>query len=171
MPPVDRAQFLAVYEDTAATLRRYVMKMTGTRDLVEDIVQEAYLRLLTSAPGHLSGRQLQTYLFSTATNIVRDSWRRGAVAGHWMPLDEEMVDTGTDPESVLSKIDSERVLSRLSILQRSIVWLAYAEGYSHREIARVTGVKEKSVRVLLFRARQKIKQELQDSPALRESCP
>jgi RNA polymerase sigma-70 factor (ECF subfamily) len=166
MPTLDRAQFLAVYEESAATLRRYVMKLTGSRDLVEDIAQESYLRLLTVAPAHLTRRQLQTYLFSTATNIVRDSWRRGTVTGHWKPLDEEALDTGMDSENVLSKIDSERILSKLSILQRSIVWLAYAEGYSHREIAQVTGVKEKSVRVLLFRARQKIKRELHDSPLL-----
>lgn len=171
MPMMDRAQFLAVYEETAAKLRRYVIKMIGQCSQVEDITQEAYLRLLTVAPARLSSRQLQTYLFSTATNIVRDSWRRGVVAGHWMPLNEETADTGANPDSVLSKIDSERLLSKLSILQRSALWLAYAEGYTHREIAQVTGVKERSVKVMLFRARQKILRELRDTHSLQEKTP
>ena len=171
MPMMDRAQFLAVYEETAAKLRRYVIKMIGQCSQVEDITQEAYLKLLTAAPARLTSRQLQTYLFTTATNIVRDSWRRGAVAGQWMPLDENTAAAGSDPESVLSKIDSERLLAKLSIVQRSALWLAYAEGYSHREIAHVIGIKEKSVKVLLFRARQRVLREFRDTQVLQEKTP
>jgi RNA polymerase sigma-70 factor (ECF subfamily) len=36
---------------------------------------------------------------------------------------------------------------------RSLLWLAYIEGYSHKEIADIMGLKAKSVRVLLFRLR------------------
>jgi RNA polymerase sigma-70 factor (ECF subfamily) len=39
---------------------------------------------------------------------------------------------------------------------RQILWLAHAEGYSHREIAQVTGLASASIRLLLFRARRKI---------------
>jgi DNA-directed RNA polymerase specialized sigma24 family protein len=35
-----------------------------------------------------------------------------------------------------------------------LLWLAYVEGFDHREIAAAKGVAEKSVRVLLFRARK-----------------
>jgi RNA polymerase sigma-70 factor, ECF subfamily len=39
---------------------------------------------------------------------------------------------------------------------RQLLWLAYAEGYSHREIAEVTGLASASIRLLLFRARRKM---------------
>jgi RNA polymerase sigma-70 factor (ECF subfamily) len=39
---------------------------------------------------------------------------------------------------------------------RQLLWLAHAEGYSHREIAEITGLASASVRLLLFRARRKI---------------
>ena len=39
---------------------------------------------------------------------------------------------------------------------RQLLWLAHAEGYSHREIAEITGLREGSVRLLLYRARRKI---------------
>ncbi|UCD64314.1 MAG: RNA polymerase sigma factor [Candidatus Zixiibacteriota bacterium] len=160
---MDRSGFTLFYEETCVGLRLYVGKMIGRCSQVDDIMQEAYLRVLTSAPAGLAGRQLQAYLFSTATNIVRDSWRRGAVAGEWMPLDEESAPARSDTEDVLTRIDTERALAGLSILQRSLVWLAYGEGYSHREIAATTGVKEKSVKVLLYRARQKLICELKKS--------
>ena len=40
--------------------------------------------------------------------------------------------------------------------ERQMLWLAHAEGYSHREIAQVMGLNATSIRLLLFRARRKI---------------
>jgi RNA polymerase sigma-70 factor (ECF subfamily) len=45
---------------------------------------------------------------------------------------------------------------------RQLLWLAHAEGYSHREIAEVTGLAAGSVRLLLFRARRKMARVLRD---------
>jgi DNA-directed RNA polymerase specialized sigma24 family protein len=48
--------------------------------------------------------------------------------------------------------------------ERQLLWLAHAEGYSHREIAEVTGLGSASIRLLLFRARRKIARLLQNPP-------
>jgi RNA polymerase sigma-70 factor (ECF subfamily) len=47
-------------------------------------------------------------------------------------------------------------LARMRPRERQLLWLAYAEGYTHREIAEVTGLASASIRLLLFRARRKI---------------
>ena len=47
------------------------------------------------------------------------------------------------------------VLVQLRPRERQLLWLAYAEGYSHREIAQITGLASASIRLLLFRARRK----------------
>ena len=44
----------------------------------------------------------------------------------------------------------------MSPQQRSLLWLAYVEGYRHDEIASMLKLREKSVRVLLYRARRKL---------------
>ena len=49
--------------------------------------------------------------------------------------------------------------------QRSILWMAYVEEFNHREIAQASGVKEKSVKVLLFRARKALAAILGDDYA------
>ena len=54
--------------------------------------------------------------------------------------------------------DVERVFALLSIRERSLLWLAYVEGATHAEIARALDCGEKSVRVLLFRARKKMEE-------------
>ena len=50
-------------------------------------------------------------------------------------------------------IDMERVFGTLKASQRSLLWLAYVEGFKHEEIAEVIGVSPGSVKVLLSRAR------------------
>ncbi|HUR29178.1 MAG TPA: sigma-70 region 4 domain-containing protein, partial [Planctomycetota bacterium] len=50
--------------------------------------------------------------------------------------------------------DVERAFRELKPQQRLLLWLAYVEELDHREIAAATGVADKSVRVLLFRARK-----------------
>ena len=165
---IDRSRFESIYRETSSKVTRYVGSVTGWCSHVEDITQEAYLRLLTSAPDRLSDRQLKSYLFTTATNIVRDLWRRGAVRGDWMPLDRENTIHRASMEAVAEKIDVSKALESLSIMQRSLVWLAYAEGYSHREIAEITGIREKSAKVLLFRARQRFISRIRGDSAMTE---
>jgi len=50
----------------------------------------------------------------------------------------------------------QHALQQLSARERSMLWLAYAQGSSHREIADAVGVKTPSVKQLLFRARKKM---------------
>ena len=53
-------------------------------------------------------------------------------------------------------VDIVLLLDKLRARDRQLLWLAYVEGFSHREIAAVTEINEKSVRVLLLRARERM---------------
>jgi RNA polymerase sigma-70 factor (ECF subfamily) len=53
-------------------------------------------------------------------------------------------------------IDMSRLFAQLPSQRQTLLWLAHVEGYSHREIASVLGLREKSVRVLLHRARKEL---------------
>jgi RNA polymerase sigma-70 factor (ECF subfamily) len=55
-----------------------------------------------------------------------------------------------------------RTFSKLKPQERQLVWLAYVEGSDHREIAAALGVRERSVRVLLHRAKQKLARLIKD---------
>jgi RNA polymerase sigma-70 factor (ECF subfamily) len=58
-------------------------------------------------------------------------------------------------------LDLERCFGEMKPQERTLLWLAYVEGNEHKEIARMLGLKEKSIRVLLFRARQRLSALLQ----------
>jgi RNA polymerase sigma-70 factor (ECF subfamily) len=53
-------------------------------------------------------------------------------------------------------IDMARTFSELKPRERALLWLAYVEGSEHDEIASSLGLKPKSIRVLLFRARHRL---------------
>ena len=57
--------------------------------------------------------------------------------------------------------DVRRAFGRLKPRERSLLWLAYAHGSSHSEIADVLGLKTGSIKLLLFRARRKLAAALQ----------
>jgi len=60
-----------------------------------------------------------------------------------------------------SRQDVRRALGRLKPRERALLWLAYANGSSHAEIADVLGLKTGSIKLLLFRARRKMASALQ----------
>jgi len=52
--------------------------------------------------------------------------------------------------------DVQQALGRLTPRDRELLWLAYAEGASHREIAEATGLRAGGIKVALFRARRRM---------------
>jgi len=58
-------------------------------------------------------------------------------------------------------MDMASVFVHLSAQERAILWLAHVEEMNHKEIGSILGVKEKSVRVMVFRARERAKELLE----------
>jgi len=153
---IDEPRFRLLYDTTARPLRAYLIRVTGDRHQADDVFQESYLRVLQSGQEDLDDAKLKSYLFTVATNIVRDHWRRRRMKARW---EEEPAEGSEGPghhDGMDVRLEIEKSLGVLSPQQRSLVWLAYVEGYRHREIAAMLGLGEKSVRVLLFRARKKL---------------
>jgi len=135
------------------TLRAYVLQRCGGIDQADDILQEAFLRFLRSAPASLTEAQMRAYLYRTAENLITNRWhnlqRERSIAG----MVEKEPSHSPAPE-VSSTV--ERALSQLDSKQQTLLWLAYVEGFDHKEIAAAANIGRKSVRVLLFRAKQKL---------------
>jgi RNA polymerase sigma-70 factor (ECF subfamily) len=61
-------------------------------------------------------------------------------------------------EHTAARIDLTRAMDRLKPRERSLLWLAYAQGWSHEEIAATLGVKRASLKTMLHRARHRLAQ-------------
>ena len=100
-------------------------------------------------------RQQTAYLYRIASNLLRDRWRHEKHEESWLAgLFASRPASETDRRVDL-KVDLDSMLDTLKGRERALLWLAYVEGYDHREIAEILGLAAGSVRVLLFRARRK----------------
>ena len=158
-PPMDSDAFAGFYERSARSLWAYLARVSGDPALADDLMQESYVRYLCAsrpelflAEGEVAARR---YLFRIATNLLRDYWRRPRAASIEDLPEEFFAASASSAQS-----DSVAVLSPALALMRprdrQLLWLAHAEGYTHREIAEITGLATASIRLLLFRARHKI---------------
>ena len=153
---MDEESFRIVYERTARPLWAYLARVSGDPALADDLLQDCYCRFLSLANPPQEEAHRKNYLFRIATNLLRDHWRatqrhgaRGVEAAD-IPSEDHAV------ANVPLRSDLGRALAQLKPRERQLLWLAYAEGASHREIAKTSGMKEASVRPLLFRARKKL---------------
>jgi len=146
-------EFRNFYAATARSLKSYVVRVTGRADLADDLLQESYYRMLRVELPELDAAQRKNYLFRIATNLMRDHFRQAHRES--APLDDATPGTSAATPVDLTE-DVRRVLLQIQPKERELVWLAYVEGASHREIAAMTGLKEASIRPLLYRIRRKL---------------
>ncbi|MEZ5416581.1 MAG: sigma-70 family RNA polymerase sigma factor [Vicinamibacterales bacterium] len=154
---MDDASFAAFYEATARPLWRYLARTTGTPRLADDLLHEAYYRVLRARVAFESENHRRHYLFRVAANLVHDHRRRDAsrpevpvAAEADRIVDDASVDGG---DRAAARVDLERAMARLTPRDRSLLWLAYVDGRTHEEIAAVHRVKRSSLKMLLARAR------------------
>lgn len=155
---MDEETFRAFYERTAHGLSAYLARMTGDRQLAADLLQETYYRLLRSRTPLDSEVHRRNYLFRIATNLVRDGYRRRDPAH--VSLDDERCEEIAGETGIAERVERRRDLHRamaaLRPLDRTMLWLAYAQGSTHEEIAAILGLRTGSLKPLLFRARQRL---------------
>lgn len=169
-PHMDSEAFAGFYERSARPLWAYLARTSGDAALAEDLMQESYVRFLCAerAPSLASDGEVaaRLYLFRIATNLMRDHWRRPKAASI-EEISEEFFAASDGTAQAESRAVLGPALRQMKPRERQLLWLAHAEGYSHREIAGVTGLAAASIRLLLFRARRKIAKLLreQDAPA------
>jgi RNA polymerase sigma-70 factor (ECF subfamily) len=157
---MDEEAFRAFYERTSRQVWAYLVRISDQPQLAEELLQEAYYRMLRAGDVYENESHRRNALFRIATNLVHDARRR-----RHGRIDVELTDDHPAAGALIDSRAADRAAERMDVRQalmslkpqqREILWLAYAQGLSHDEIAGVTGVSRKSIKSLLYRARQKL---------------
>jgi RNA polymerase sigma-70 factor (ECF subfamily) len=151
------SEFQDLYRLHARPLWAYLYRLTGNAADADDLLQEAFCRMLAAPLATRDDGELRAYLFRVASNAATDLWRRGGRGKRREePLSEEAAGAARHGEDAALKRDMARTFRDLKPQERMLLWLAHVEGSEHREIAAALGLKAASVPVLLFRARRKL---------------
>ena len=141
---MDEDAFRGFYDRTARPLWAYLARVSGDPQVADDLLQEVYYRFLRSRACHESEQHRRNYLFQIAANLVRDGHRRRAARPVTVADSHDTLDRHADPATVSGterRVDLARAMAKLRVRDRTMLWLAYAEGASHQEIADSLGLK------------------------------
>lgn len=155
---MDEEAFRAFYERTARGVWAYLVRISGDRELADDLLQETFYRFLRAASTYNNEAHRRNSLYRIATNLARDARRRNLIRAPFSLAgdDIERVPSSDQAGNTERRADFTRAMSHLRPRERAMLWLAYAEGASHREIAEMLGLSPASLKPLLFRARRRL---------------
>ncbi len=166
-------------------LLRYLLFLTGSRELAEDLFQEVWMRVLVRG-GQFNGKsRFDTWLFTIARNLVIDYRRRRTLASldelfegsseDDRPMSFEVSDDQPTPfDRFASLEDRQRVaeaLLQVDMLYREVLVLRFHEELSLQEIATVTRAPLSTVKSRLYRGLAAIKPKLEVAAAPRTEAP
>jgi RNA polymerase sigma-70 factor (sigma-E family) len=131
---------------------RLALLLTGDRQLAEDIVQDAFVRVVGRL-GHLrSGTSFEAYLRRTIVNLTKNTWRRRAVerahGAHALP---ELRDVEAADGAVVERMVVLRTLRSLPERQRTALVLRFYEDLPEGDIASIMRCPTGTVRSLISR--------------------
>ena len=153
---MEEARFEAFYRANAGSLWSYLYRLTGDTAAADDLVQKTFFRFLRANPAVASDEHMRRWIFRAATNLALDHFRE-IKREKSRELDPRA--PATEGQEVL-RADMMRVFSQLKPRERALLWLAHVEEADHEDIGDALGVKPKSVKVLLFRARKRLAEML-----------
>ena len=150
-----------LYEDHYKELVAYGIHAVGNKELVEDLVQETFVKALVNTETllDLSPNKQRAWLFRTFKNLFIDRYRRAVLESefeqNWQPKYTE--DRG------MQEIENAMLLQSIHPQDRVIFQLRHFDGYTAEEIAQMMDLPSGTVRSRLSRCRKRLKETLTDN--------
>jgi RNA polymerase sigma-70 factor (ECF subfamily) len=186
----DEAAFGALLDGYYSSLVRLALIYVPSRAVAEEVVQETWLGVLQGLPRFEGRSSLKTWIFRILTNRAKTQGQREARSVPFSDIqpDEPAVDPARflpadDPDwprhwlvhpASWAEIPEEQFLSQetraqidqaiaaLPANQREVITLRDIEGWNSAEVCTLLGISESNQRVLLHRARSKVRQALEE---------
>jgi RNA polymerase sigma-70 factor, ECF subfamily len=152
-----------LYRRYAPRLYGFGVRVLGSRDLAEELVQETFVRLWRTAASFDHGRgSVGAFLFTIARNIAVDLWRRPS-SRPFDPEPDEVAEPGGDPvDAVVTVLAVRDAMRDLSPAHREVLELTYRGGLKQTEIADVLGLPLGTVKTRTYYALRALRLALQE---------
>ena len=159
----DTDAFEELYRQHARRLYSLVVRMIGSAQDAEDLLQEVFLQAYRKLPGFRGESTLGTWLYRLTMNHCLDHLRgrQAKMSRATASIDEESVDEPAAPDpvvpSAISRMDLERAIEALPPGSKAAFLLHDVEGFEHQEIAAILGISEGTSKSQVHKARMKLR--------------
>jgi RNA polymerase sigma-70 factor (ECF subfamily) len=176
----DEEAFMQLVREHTPGMRRFALTFVHTPDVADDVVSEAWLGVLRGLDRFEGRSSLKTWIYRIVANVARTRAVREARStpfssfatadepsvdperfvadGHWeLPPEPWREVLGAEARAVI-----DEAIARLPDQQRRVIELRDVEGWSSEEVRNVLELSETNQRVLLHRARSKVRAALED---------
>jgi RNA polymerase sigma-70 factor (ECF subfamily) len=176
----DEQAFMQLVAEHTPGMRRFALGFVRTPAVADEVVQEAWVGVLRGLDRFEGRSSLKTWIYRIVANVARTRAVREARSAPFSSFatdDEHSVDPerfvadghwAAPPEPWRAVLDTEAravidgAISRLPEQQRQVIQLRDVEGWSSEEVRNVLELTETNQRVLLHRARSKVRAALEE---------
>lgn len=163
--PLSADERLAFVRDAVAhfqlSLLRYATRISGDADRARDIVQDTFVRLMEQSPSVVE-EKLPEWLFTVCRHRAFDVHRKeGRMKTHQDRVIEHLVATEPRPSKRIEIREAHAALQllvqKLPANQQEVIRLKFQEGFSYKQISRITSLSTSHVGVLIHTAMKSLR--------------
>jgi RNA polymerase sigma-70 factor (ECF subfamily) len=150
-----------------------LLRLTGSREHLDDLAQEVFLRLYRALPSFRGESLLTTYLYRITVNVAQNEWKRRrrdtqslvSISDETSRWKDRLEHPDRNAEEQLEEREFQRAveeqLQKLSQVERTVLVLYHQEERTYEQIALALGMPIGTIRTHLHRARKKMREGIQ----------
>jgi len=183
----DPAHFETLYDEYYSPIFGYILRRVGKYDDARDLTSETFLKAYSSiGKFRWKGVSVSSWLYRIATNEVNTFYRKQSRLGlSFFDIRESFFASYADPASLEAEKEAEerqlaenqmflrvmRIVQGMPPRSQAVVALRFFEQKSIREIAEIVSIKEGTVKSLISRGLERIRDALRAAPPFKELDP
>jgi len=152
---------------------RTLLRLTGSREHIDDLAQDVFLRLYRALPSFRGEALITTYLYRIAVNVAQDEWKRRrrddrshvSLSDETSAWEDRLAHPDRNAEERLEEREFQQAveeqLQLLSKIERTVLILYHQEERSYEQISYTLGLPIGTVRTHLHRGRKKLREAIQ----------
>ena len=153
-----------LYTRYAASLYALCIRYIGDRELARDLMHDAMIKIFDTVGKYKPTGSLKSWCARVTVNLVIDHLRKASKL-ETVSIDqtqEKIPEPQKEDLAEIPKAELMRMVGKLPETKRVIFNLFCVEGYSHKDIAEMLNIKEKTSSSLLFKAREQLAENVRD---------
>jgi RNA polymerase sigma-70 factor (ECF subfamily) len=164
--------FEDIVREHQAMVFRTLLRLTGSREHLDDLAQDVFLRLYRALPSFRGEALVTTYLYRIAVNVAQDEWKRRrrdakslvSISDEASGWEDRLQHPGRNAEELMEEREFQALveaqLQHLSQVERAVLVLYHQEERSYEQIALALGMPIGTVRTHLHRGRKKLRESI-----------